>query len=49
MSKADKDIFVANTRFHGVLGLGYGILISSNLIIPLIASTVINEFHITKL
>jgi hypothetical protein len=49
MSKTDNDIFVAKTRFHGVFGFGYGTLKSSNLIIPLMASTVIKEFHMMKL
>lgn len=49
MIKAAKDIFVANTKFHGVLGFGYGINKSSNLNSPLTKSAVINAFQIIKL
>ncbi len=49
MRNAASDILVANTRFQGVSGFGYFTLRSSNLIIPLIASAVISEFHTIKL
>ena len=49
MRNAANDIFVANTRFQGVLGLGYGIFMASSFNIPFIASAVIKELHIMKL
>ena len=49
MIKAARDIFVANTKFHGVFGFGYGINKSSNLNSPLTKSAVINAFQIIKL
>jgi hypothetical protein len=45
MRNAARVIFVANTRFHGVSGFGYGTLILSDLNSPLITPSVRNEFH----
>ena len=42
-------IFVANTRFQGVSGLGYGTLIPSDPKSPLSTSSVRKEFHRIKL
>src|ERR671927_1785921 len=49
MRNADRVIFVANTRFHGVLGFGYGTLMPSNLYTPFIALSVTKEFQRIKL